>query len=184
MIRDENARLSLLVDQILQAASLEKGALQLKIQKINLELMLQEVMSPMEVQAKHAGGQIRFIPPSQSIEIEGDKLHLIQVFRNLLDNSLKYCTEKPDIQMTIEQKNSSVVIKIQDNGIGISKENLDRIFDPMFRVHTGNIHDVKGFGLGLSYVKGIIEKHKGNIKVQSQLGKGSIFTVELPLKQN
>ena len=115
--------------------------------------------------------------------IEVDKFHIINAFNNLLDNAIKY--SKSDILINIKnyKYNEGIVVEIADNGIGISKENQRRIFDNLYRVPTGNIHNVKGFGLGLSYVKAIIEKHNGTVSVQSTMGEGSIFRVYLPLIQ-
>ena len=111
--------------------------------------------------------------------LEGDKTHLINVFSNLIDNALKYSTNIPIITISSEDVINGIVVKIKDNGIGIAKEHQLKIFDKLYRIPTGDRHDVKGFGLGLSYVKSIVEKHNGTIKVESQLVKGSTFTIQL-----
>jgi two-component system phosphate regulon sensor histidine kinase PhoR len=129
-------------------------------------------------------GKISFINKLTDSIIEGDAFHMTHIINNLLDNANKYSPEKPMI--TIEAKNSGnqVVISVKDQGMGMSKEAHRKIFDKFYRVHTGNLHDVKGFGLGLSYVKTMLEAHKGTIQVQSELGKGSTFTIYLPKNQH
>ena len=118
-----------------------------------------------------------------SPNIKADVTHISNIFNNLLDNAEKYSNEKPEINIRTKSNSKGVIVEIEDNGIGMSKESLKHIFDKFYRVHTGNRHDVKGFGLGLSYVKALVEAHKGDIKVTSELGKGSIFTVFLPFNQ-
>jgi two-component system phosphate regulon sensor histidine kinase PhoR len=116
-------------------------------------------------------------------EIEGDAFHLTHIFNNLLDNANKYSKENPVIRVEAWEQADHVLVSIQDQGIGLSKEAIKKIFDKFYRVPTGNVHDVKGFGLGLSYVKTMVEAHKGEIHVQSDPGKGSTFTINLPKKQ-
>jgi len=112
--------------------------------------------------------------------IIGDKIHLTNVVINLLDNAIKYNTSQPEIKINTVNRNGSVLIRVQDNGIGISSSDQKRVFEKLYRVHTGNLHDFKGFGLGLSYVKAIVEMHDGKVSVESEPGKGSIFTIKLP----
>ena len=112
--------------------------------------------------------------------VEGDRVHLTNVVFNLLDNAIKYSPDSPEITLGTAGSNGTVSIWVKDNGIGISRENLKKVFDRLYRVPTGNIHDVKGFGLGLNYVKIIVEKHGGTVSVDSTPGKGSTFTVTIP----
>jgi two-component system phosphate regulon sensor histidine kinase PhoR len=111
-------------------------------------------------------------------------VHITNVLSNLIDNALKYSSNTPKIHIKTRNLNNGIIISVKDYGIGISKENTTKIFDKLFRVPTGTVHDVKGFGLGLSYVKAIVDKHKGSIKVSSQIGKGSTFSIHLPFKIN
>ena len=113
---------------------------------------------------------------------EADKLHLTNVLYNLIDNAIKYCKTTPNIIIRTTDSNKHLLLEVEDNGIGISPEHQKRVFQKFFRVPTGNVHDVKGFGIGLNYVKSIIEAHKGNIKLESDLGKGCIFKIAIPFQ--
>jgi len=180
MIGDENKRLSLLVENILQTAILDKGQFKLKIQQIDIHTLIEQTITNIKLQVENKEGVIeKYLNATQFI-IHADRVHVTNIIFNLIDNALKYSAEKPQIKITTKNDDTGVFISVQDNGIGISKDNQKRIFETMYRVPTGNIHNVKGFGLGLSYVKAVVEKHEGSISVESELGKGSVFTVFLP----
>ena len=180
MIGDENKRLSLLVENILQTAILDKGEFKLKIQSIDIHTLIEQTFTNIELQVENKEGQITSHLDATRHIINADRIHITNILFNLIDNALKYSKENPEIIVSTRNDDEGVFISVKDNGIGISKENQKRIFDTMYRVPTGNIHNVKGFGLGLSYVKAVVIKHGGSIKVESDLGKGSTFTLYLP----
>lgn len=186
MIREENKRLGTLVESVLTNAVIERGELKLKPQPIYLNALIKDLLQSFELQVTRRSGSIQFYPDAETDSIEGDKVHITNVIFNLLDNANKYSPEIPELTISTFNKDNNVCVKVTDKGIGISRENLRKIFDKLYRVPSGNLHDVKGFGLGLSYVKAIIEKHNGQIAVESQPGKGSSFTIILPIygKQN
>ena len=184
MIGDENKRLSLLVENILQTAILDKGQLKLKIQSIDIHLLIEQTITNIKLQVENKDGEITTKLEAKKSIINADRVHVTNIIFNLIDNALKYSDQKPKIIISTRSDEEGVFISIHDNGIGISKENQKRIFDTMYRVSTGNIHTVKGFGLGLSYVKAVVEKHGGSISVDSELGKGSTFTIFLPFEIN
>jgi two-component system, OmpR family, phosphate regulon sensor histidine kinase PhoR len=183
IIKDENKRLVSQVEKVLQAAALDKKDFQLKIEPINLTQLLESNVEHICLQVENRGGKINFINKLRDGEMEGDAFHLTHIFNNLLDNANKYSKENPVIRVEAWEEGDQVLVSIQDQGIGLSKEAIKKIFDKFYRVPTGNVHDVKGFGLGLSYVKTMVEAHKGEIHVHSDLGKGSTFTINLPKKQ-
>ena len=180
IIGEENKRLGTMAEKILQTAILEKGQLKLKPELVDIHHILQEVIKNIRIQVEIKDGSIMTQYDAASSYIEGDRLHLTNVFNNLLDNANKYSPRKPEIFVKTNSVYNGIEIVVSDNGIGISKTNQKKIFDKLYRVSTGNVHDVKGFGLGLSYVKFIVEKHGGGITVESELGKGTIFKVYLP----
>jgi two-component system phosphate regulon sensor histidine kinase PhoR len=180
MIGDENKRLSTLVENILQTAILDKGGLKLQIQTINIHTIIESVMVNIKLQVENKQGRILTNLSAKNPIIKGDRVHVTNIIFNLIDNALKYSTEKPTIKIITKNNDYGILIAVEDDGIGISKENQKRIFDTMYRVPTGNLHDVKGFGLGLSYVKTVVEKHGGDIRVESSIGEGSTFTIYLP----
>jgi two-component system, OmpR family, phosphate regulon sensor histidine kinase PhoR len=180
MIGDENKRLSILVENILQTAILDKGEFKLKIQSINIHNLIEQTIDNIKLQVENKEGEIVTQLNANEPIINADRVHITNIVFNLIDNALKYSNEKPKIIIRTENNGTGILISVNDNGIGISKENQKRVFDTMFRVHTGNIHNVKGFGLGLSYVKAIVEKHGGNVTLDSEVEQGSTFTIYLP----
>ena len=184
VISEENKRLSLLVENVLQISILEKGEFKLKIQTVDLHQLIEQAIANTKLQLEKRGGEIFTDLQAQTPEMEGDRVHLSNILFNLIDNALKYTTEKPIIIIRTANEKDGVHLSIQDNGIGISKENQLKIFEPLFRVSTGNVHNVKGFGLGLNYVKAVIEKHGGTIHVESSIGKGSKFNIIIPKYKN
>ena len=181
IIKDENTRLQNHVEQVLQYAKLEKGNFKLKLEEIELHDLIEEVAHTALLRIDSAKGELDYQLNAKQSKITGDKLHLTNVFHNLLDNAIKYCKDRPIININTESNTDYLIIHIKDEGIGMSKEAANRIFDKFYRVPTGNIHNVKGFGLGLSYVKLIVEAHGGKVNAVSKLGKGTTMTVYLPL---
>jgi two-component system phosphate regulon sensor histidine kinase PhoR len=183
IIREENKRLVTQVEKVLQAAALDRNEFNLKLESIHLPAMLQACMDQFALQVENRGGKLEFSGEMKDPYIVGDVFHLTHLFNNLLDNANKYSPSNPKIRVAVKEQGSEVQITLQDQGIGMSRDAVKKIFDKFYRVPTGNVHDVKGFGLGLSYVKTMLEAHRGTIQVQSELGKGSTFTINLPKKQ-
>lgn len=182
MITDENKRLSILVESILQTAILDKGEFKLKISQIDLHEIINQAIQNTQLLIDQRGGSITKQLHATKSNVVADKLHLTNIIFNLIDNAVKYTKEIPNIVISTRDAENGIEITIRDNGIGISKDNLRKIFDKFFRVPTGNVHNVKGFGLGLSYVKAVVEKHNGTIHVESEIGKGSTFKILMPYK--
>lgn len=184
MISDESKRLSFQVEKILQMAVFDEVEMKLKIKTLQLNNLIEKhVPNSRIVIEKQNGSIITHLSPDLH-EIEGDEVHISNVIANLLDNALKYSKKIPEITISTKNKNGHVLLSFADNGIGIAKEDQKMIFERFYRVHTGNVHNIKGFGLGLSYVKKVIEAHKGTIEVESMPQKGSKFTISLPAKKN
>jgi two-component system, OmpR family, phosphate regulon sensor histidine kinase PhoR len=182
MINEENKRLGVLVENVLRTAIFEQGEMQLRPQQINLHTVIEQVIRNIEIQVKKKNGEIvRHLDASNPM-IEGDVLHITNVIYNLIDNAIKYSELNPRVEIFTRDELNGTAVAFKDSGLGISRENQKKIFDKLYRVPTGNVHNVKGFGLGLSYVKGVIEKHGGTVDVESELKKGSIFTIHLPRK--
>jgi two-component system phosphate regulon sensor histidine kinase PhoR len=183
IIKDENKRLTVQVEKVLQAAALDKQDFKLKIESLNLSELLESNMQHISLQVEKKGGTLSLKDRLKNPEIEGDAFHLTHIFNNMLDNALKYTPNAPAIEVETFEDTDQFIVKIKDNGIGMSKDAQKKIFDKFYRVPTGNVHDVKGFGLGLSYVKTMLEAHQGGIQVESEVGKGTTFTINLPKKQ-
>jgi signal transduction histidine kinase len=181
IIADETKRLGYQVEKVLQMAMFEKGKLEYKIAPLDINQIMIKVRDSFDLHVSRKNGSMMLKTDDLSPVVEGDQVHITNVFFNLLDNAVKYCDKEPLIHLSVSRNRSFAIVSIRDNGIGIARENLNRIFENFYRVPTGNIHNVKGFVLGLSYVKKVIDDHKGRIEVQSEIGKGSQFTVFLPL---
>ena len=180
IIHDENKRLSLLVENVLQTALIEKDGLKLKLEELNINQLINKVVNNMGLMVEKKGGELLMDLKADHEAVLADRVHLTNVIFNLIDNALKYTIENPLIVISTRNQNNGLVISVSDNGVGISKENRERIFEKFYRVPTGNVHDVKGFGLGLSYVKAITDMHHGEIHIESEVGKGSTFEIFLP----
>lgn len=181
IISEENNRLGNMAEKILQSAILEKDHVSLKFEIIDLHTILKEVIKNISMQVEIKDGKINTDLKAVSSKINGDKVHLSNVFINLLDNANKYSQSKPEITVETENSRESIIISIKDKGRGISKADQKKIFDKLYRVHTGDLHDIKGFGLGLTYVKVIVEEHRGKVSLESEPGQGTTFFVTLPL---
>ena len=180
MIRSENSRLAVLVEKVLRNASLDTGELKLKKERIDLNKLIEE-LNQFDLHIKKLGGKLIKELSKERPSIIADRVHLLNVVSNLIDNAIKYSTESPHVTIRTIVENKWVKIEVEDQGIGISKDFLNKIFEKFFRVPTGNVHNVKGFGLGLSYVWDVTNRTGGNINVTSELNKGSKFTINIPL---
>lgn len=182
IIREENKRMNKQVEAILQAAMLDKKEIQLNIKKVSAHELIKNAVNNINLPLAEKNGQLELHLDAKNDLIMADDVHFTNLINNLLDNAVKYSKESNLlIKLTTESSSSNLKIRIDDNGIGMNKETLSRIFEKFYRAHTGNIHNVKGFGLGLSYVKTMVEAHKGTIKAESTLGKGSTFIINLPI---
>jgi two-component system phosphate regulon sensor histidine kinase PhoR len=183
VISDENKRMLRQVEVMLQMAQLEKGELKLKHELLKMEEVVEEAINSSLLSVENKNGKIKLNISEEIAPITGDRNHLINVISNLIDNSIKYSNEAPQIVVSIINNLDNITIAVKDNGIGMTKEVQKRIFDTFYRATTGNLHDVKGFGLGLSYVRAIVEQHQGTISVESEINKGSTFTIQLPINK-
>ncbi len=181
IINEENGRLKSMSEKVLQTAIIEKGELRLREEWIDLEELIRDAVKKIKMQVERKNGRILLDLNTKGVKLKVDKMHFTNVILNLIDNANKYNLNEPEILISTEEVDSEGVnIMVQDNGIGISKINQKKIFDKLYRVPTGNIHNFKGFGLGLNYVKAIVDKHKGQISVNSELNKGTTFVIFMP----
>lgn len=176
---NELQRLSLLVDKVLKLSMFEKKEIELKYEPVDMKQVVEEVMASMRLQFENRKAVVRFSSTGDT-SLQGDRLHLVSVVFNLLDNALKYSKDTPEISITLQGTASDVVMEVSDKGIGIPAEYHGKVFDKFFRVPHGNVHNAKGYGLGLSYVSHVVKQHKGSIEVSSAEGKGSAFKLTLP----
>ncbi len=180
IIRQENRRMNSQVERVLQIAQIDRNEVQLHIAEVNMHHLIQQAVANFSLQIEKRDGTLQLDLQASTPVVKGDATHLASVIHNLLDNANKYSPERPQIAVRTRNTSKGLAIAVEDKGVGISKEARKYIFDKFYRVHTGNLHDVKGFGLGLSYVKAIVEAHKGTVEVRSEVGKGSTFTITLP----
>ncbi len=176
---NELQRLGLLVDKVLKLSMFEKKEVELKYETMNLKEVVDEVVSSLKLQLEKNRASVT-VSSQGDVNIQGDRLHMLSVVFNLVDNSIKYSKEEPSIQIDLKEKGNDVVINITDNGIGMEPAYKDKVFDKFFRIPHGDTHNAKGYGLGLSYTAQVIQKHYGTIAVESQPGKGTTFTIILP----
>lgn len=186
VIRNEAKRLQRLIDRVLQTSLLEGKRMALKEQDLNINEMAEDVVSTFHIKVEEKGGAIETDLQAANPWVYGDEVHLTNVLFNLMENAVKYSREDEPLHLKVATRNhhDHLQLTIADNGIGIRKENLKKIFEKFYRVHSGNTHDVKGFGLGLAYVKNIVELHHGHIEAESEPGKGTKFVITLKTIQN
>ncbi|NOR73706.1 MAG: GHKL domain-containing protein [Draconibacterium sp.] len=184
IINQESKRLSFQVEKVLQMAVFNEGRIKFKFKEFDVNKMIKTVADNFELKVKSKNGTLKATILDESLIAKGDEVHITNVIFNLLDNAVKYSKEIPEIEISTERIKEYVVISVLDKGIGISKEHHVQIFDRFFRVPTGNVHNVKGFGLGLSYVKKVVDSHNGKIKIESTLNKGTKFSILLPQINN
>jgi two-component system phosphate regulon sensor histidine kinase PhoR len=184
IIYDENVRLGSHIERVLNIARLEKENLKIERTDVSINALVEGVLDSMSLQLQKACGTLHTdISATEDIVI-GDELHLSNVFFNLVDNAIKYSPDEPDITVKTYNTKGNIVISVADRGLGMTKDQQEKIFDQFYRIPTGNIHNVKGFGLGLSYVYDIVKRLEGRIQVRSEKDKGTVFEVALPLKKH
>jgi two-component system phosphate regulon sensor histidine kinase PhoR len=181
IIYQESKRLTTQVEKVLQMAVFNEGKLKLKFKEVNINTLITSVVLNFELRVKSKNGELTADLKAEPAIIKGDEVHITNVLFNLLDNAVKYSRDEPKVHISTELKDNYLVVSVKDHGIGIQSEYHNQIFERFYRVPTGNVHDVKGFGLGLSYVKKIVDVHKGRIKVESALNKGTKFMIYFPI---
>lgn len=180
IILDENEKLGLQVEQVLSMAALERGEIPLHRKELDIHQLINDAIKCMNVQLEHTGGILHTDFTAYRYIVTGDQSHLTNAFTNLVDNAIKYAKHKPELFIHTSNLGAQLLISVSDKGIGIAPKYHKKVFRKFFRVSTGNIHNVKGFGLGLAYVKTIIGLHQGTITLQSEAGKGTTFSITLP----
>lgn len=189
MIREENKRLGMLVENVLLSAVTESEGMQLKLTDVDMHALLAEVVRTSTLLVGRKGGSISLDPAAELAHVRGDRTFLTSIFYNLIDNAVKYCVVAPVVKITTRSDAQTLTIEVQDNGLGIPRAEQRKIFDRLYRIPTGNVHNVKGFGLGLSYVRSVVDRHGGRIRVESNTmpgdrTAGSRFIIDLPFEQH
>jgi len=180
IIENENKRLKKHVERVLQMARLDKEDIGLRKEQVDLHEIIQDVVNGMQVTLHEKQGRLELLLGANQPVITADRHHVTNVIYNLLDNAIKYCKGNPLIVIRTKQDEKGITLEVQDNGIGVGAEHQNKIFQKFFRVPTGNVHDVKGFGLGLNYVKQIVEAHRGRVTLESVIGNGCTFKIFIP----
>jgi two-component system phosphate regulon sensor histidine kinase PhoR len=183
IIKEENLRMNRQVETILRASQLERQDFEISYKPVHLHPIIQEVVDTFSLQLESRAGTIDLRLEASSDLFNADESHLKNLISNLIDNALKYSKEgvAPKVEILTRNESGKLLLSVTDNGIGMSKETLKRIYEKFYRAHTGNLHNVKGFGLGLSYVKTLVDAHRGTIEAESTLGKGSRFVLRFPV---
>jgi len=180
IILAENEKLRLQVEQVLSMTALERGEIPLRKTELDVHELIREAIKYISIQIENKQGELKLNLDAENPVILGDKTHLVNALYNLVDNAIKYSPEKPELSIRTHNHEKQFILVVSDKGIGIEKEYQKKVFEKFFRVPTGDVHDVKGFGLGLSYIKKIVELHQGKIDLESTPGKGTTFTITLP----
>jgi two-component system, OmpR family, phosphate regulon sensor histidine kinase PhoR len=182
IIKQENKRMLNQVEKVLQMAQIDKEEVTINVSTVDIHDLIESAIINSDLKILAKGGKITTELGATDPLVQGDGTHLSSIINNLLDNAEKYSPENPLIHVSTQNVKDGVEFSIQDNGIGMTKESVKLIFEKFYRVHTGNLHDIKGFGLGLSYVKAMVDAHRGKVAVKSELGKGSTFSIFIPHK--
>jgi two-component system phosphate regulon sensor histidine kinase PhoR len=182
IIYDENVRLGSHIERVLNIAKIDKGDLRLEQKDVDMNDLLAAIVDSMSLQLQKRNASIELDLKAKHSIVAGDELHLSNVIFNLIDNANKYSPENPRIKISTFNTGKNLIIQVSDKGIGMSRDHLSKIFDQFYRIPTGNLHDVKGFGLGLSYVNNIVKRLNGTVRVKSEKDIGSEFEISLPIK--
>ncbi len=180
IILEENEKLRLQVEQVLSMTALERGEIPLQKTELDVHELINDCIKCIGIQIENKQGELKLSLDAKQFVIMGDKTHLTNALCNLIDNAVKYANERPEISIQTFNTYNNLSVIFSDNGIGIEEKYHNKVFDKFFRVPTGNVHNVKGFGLGLAYIKKIIELHGGTIELKSEAGRGTTFTINLP----
>jgi two-component system, OmpR family, phosphate regulon sensor histidine kinase PhoR len=186
IIKEENQRMNRQVETILKSALMDRQEIQLNLKPLHVHEIIKDVADNFILRLQEKQGMLETNLDAAEDLIEGDEVHISNLVNNLMDNAVKYSKENvpPIIRIATSSNGKKFMLRMEDNGIGMTRETVKRIFEKFYRAHTGNIHNVKGFGLGLSYVKSVVDAHEGVVKAESTLGKGSCFTIEFDLKKD
>ena len=181
IIKQESQRMHKHVEQILQMARVDKNEFSLNMEQLELNEFVQDVCDNQLFRIEEHNGKLTFKAAENNLFIQADRDHFANVIYNLLDNAIKYTKKEPEVNVQVKKLDKYAILEVKDNGIGMNKDTVKHVFEKFYRATTGNVHDVKGFGLGLSYTKAVIDKLNGEISVKSEVHKGSTFTIKLPL---